>query len=299
MSVLVVGSAALDSIKTPYGEVTDALGGSAIYFAAAASYFTPVRMVAVVGQDFPMGQLEFLSRRGVDTSGLDVARGKTFRWSGIYHQDMNQRDTVLTELNVFENFSPKLPASYKDTPYVFLANIHPALQMEVLDQVSNPRLVMLDTMNLWIDTAMSDLKKVMQRTDVIVLNDQETRQLTSETNLVKAARAVTNMGPKAVIVKKGEHGAFIVSKDKFFAVPAYPLETLFDPTGAGDSFAGGLAGYLAKRGSHSFGNIRRGIAYGSVIASFAVEQFSVERLRTLTMNEIETRLKQFSKMTRF
>lgn len=299
MSVLVVGSAALDSVKTPYGEVTDALGGSAIYFAAAASYFTPVRMVAVVGEDFPMDQLEFLRQRGVDTGGLEVAAGKTFRWSGIYHQDMNQRDTILTELNVFQNFSPKLPESYKDTSYVFLANIHPALQMEVLNQVSNPRLVMLDTMNLWIDTALDDLKKVMQRTDIIVLNDQETRQLTGETNLIKAARAVTKMGPKAVIVKKGEHGAFIVFRDKFFTISAYPLETLFDPTGAGDSFAGGLTGYLAMRKSHSFGNIRRGIAYGSVIASFAVEQFSVERLRTLTLDEIEARLKQFSRMTRF
>lgn len=299
MSVLVVGSAALDSVKTPYGEVTDALGGSAIYFAAAASYFTPVRMVAVVGEDFPMDQLEFLRHRGVDTGGLEVAAGKTFRWSGIYHQDMNQRDTILTELNVFQNFSPKLPESYKDTSYVFLANIHPALQMEVLNQVSNPRLVMLDTMNLWIDTALSDLKKVMQRTDIIVLNDQETRQLTGETNLIKASRAVAQMGPKAVIVKKGEHGAFIVSRDKFFAVPAYPLETLFDPTGAGDSFAGGLTGYLAMCGNHSFANIRRGIAYGSVVASFAVEQFSVERLRTLTLDEIEARLKQFSRMTRF
>ena len=245
MSILVVGSAALDTIKTPYGEVKDALGGSALYFAAAASFFTPVKIVAVIGDDFPIGQLDFLKAQGVHTGGLETAKGKTFRWSGVYHQDMNQRDTLSTDLNVFKTFSPKLPAEYRDTPYLFLANIHPELQLEVLNQMSQPKLVMLDTMNLWISTALPALKKVMARVDAIILNDQEARQITGETNLIKAAQGVQKLGPRTVIVKKGEHGAFMVSGDNFFTVPAFPLDSLYDPTGAGDSFAGGLFGYLA------------------------------------------------------
>jgi sugar/nucleoside kinase (ribokinase family) len=299
MSILVVGSAALDTIKTPYGEVHDTLGGSAIFFSAAASFFTPVKIVAVVGDDFPLTQLDFLKKRGVDTDGLEIAKGKTFRWSGVYHVDMNQRDTLSTDLNVFETFSPKLPANYRDTPYLFLANIHPALQLEVLSQMTKPRLVMLDTMNLWISTALPDLKKVMAKVDAIILNDQEARQITGETNLIKAAKGVSQLGPKIVIVKKGEHGAFMVSGDSFFAVPAYPLESLYDPTGAGDSFAGGLFGYLTSCKDHSLGTMRKAMVYGSVVASYAVEQFSVERLRSLTMNDVETRYGSFKDITGF
>ncbi len=298
MSVLVVGSAALDSVKTPYGEVQDALGGSAIFFAAAASFFAPVKIVAVVGSDFPLQHLEFLKNRNVDISGLEIAAGKTFRWSGVYHQDMNQRDTIFTHLNVFEKFAPKLPPQYRDTPYLFLANIHPGLQMEVLKQVERPRLVMLDTMNLWIDIELASLKKVLAKTDAVILNDQEARQITGETNLIKAAKGVTRLGPKIVIVKKGEHGAFLIWQDQFFAVPAYPLEVLFDPTGAGDSFAGGLFGYLASRGSHDYATLRKAMVYGSVVASFAVEKFSIDRMRDLTPAEIEQRYAQFVEMTK-
>lgn len=299
MNVLVVGSAALDSVKTPFGEVVDAVGGSAFYFAAAASYFAPVKIVAVVGQDFPQERIEFLKKRGADFTGLEIAPGKTFRWGGVYHQDMNQRDTTFTHLNVFESFSPKLPPCYRKTPYVFLANIHPSLQMDVLDQVEDPRLVMLDTMNLWIDTDLPGLKKVMARTDAVILNDQEARQITGESNLIKAARDVTRMGPKTVVVKKGEHGAFIVSEADFFALPAYPLESLFDPTGAGDSFAGGLIGYLARCDDVSPMQFRRALAYGTVIASFAVEKFSVDRLRDLSEEEIQARYRQLAQITQF
>ncbi len=299
MSVLVVGSAALDSVKTPTGEVTDALGGSAFYFAAAASYFSPVKIVAVVGEDFPMGKIDFLKERNVDLKGLEVAQGKTFRWSGIYHQDMNQRDTLSTELNVFESFSPKLPDEYRQTPYIFLANIHPALQLDVLNQVDNPRFVMLDTMNLWIDTDLEGLKKVMAKLDAIILNDQETRQITGENNLIKAAKEVTKLGPTTVIVKKGEHGAFIVSQDDFFALPAFPIENLFDPTGAGDSFAGGMIGCLAKQDNLSADNFRRALVYGTVTASFTVEKFSIDRLREITMDDIESRYQKMQDMTKF
>jgi len=297
MSVLVVGSAALDSVKTPYGEVKDALGGSAFYFAAAASLFAPVKVVAVVGDDFPLAQLDFLKARGVDLAGLEIARGKTFRWAGIYHPDMNQRDTLLTELNVFQTFSPKMPPEYRKTPYVFLANIHPELQMDVLKQMEQPRLVLLDTMNLWISTALESLKKVMAKTDVVILNDQEARQLTGEANVISAAKAVTKLGPKTVIVKKGEHGAFIVGQGSFFILPAYPLESLYDPTGAGDSFAGGLVGYIASQGCHDPAVMRRAMAYATVVASYAVEKFSVDRLREISKQDVEARFKRFAEMT--
>lgn len=299
MSVLVVGSAALDSVKTPYGEVVDAVGGSAFYFAAAASYFAPVKIVAIVGEDFPLEKINFLKMRNADFSGLEIAPGDTFRWGGIYHQDMNQRDTSFTHLNVFEKFSPKLPPEYRKTPYVFLANIHPSLQMEVLDQVENPRLVMLDTMNLWIDTDLAGLKEVMARTDAVILNDQEARQITGEPNLIKAARDVIQLGPRTVIIKKGEHGAFIISENDFFALPAYPLESLYDPTGAGDSFAGGLIGFLAKHDDLSPATFRKALVFGTVMASFAVEEFSVDRLRKLSEDEIQSRYQKLIAITRF
>lgn len=299
MSVLVVGSAALDSVKTPYGEVADALGGSAFYFAAAASYFAPVNVVAVVGKDFPQAKIEFLKERNVDLSGLEIATGKTFRWGGVYHEDMNQRDTLYTHLNVFQTFSPQIPLHSSKTPYVFLANIHPDLQSDVLKQVDNPKLVMLDTMNLWIDTDLLSLQSVISKVDAIILNDQEARQITGELNLIKAAKDVTKMGPKTVIVKKGEHGAFIISENDFFALPAYPLERLFDPTGAGDSFAGGLMGYLAKTDDLSPASFRKALVYGTVAASFAVEKFSVDRLRDLSQDEIESRYERLVQITRF
>lgn len=299
MSVLVVGSAALDSVKTPYGEVTDALGGSAFYFAAAASYFTPVNVVAVVGEDFPLGKIDFLKERSVDLSGLEIASGETFRWGGVYHEDMNQRDTLYTHLNVFQTFSPKIPPQASKTPYVFLANIQPNLQLDVLNQVDNPKLVMLDTMNLWIETDLASLKNVISKVDAIILNDQEARQITGEFNLIKAGKEVTKLGPKTVIVKKGEHGAFLVSEDDFFALPAYPLEDLFDPTGAGDSFAGGLMGYLAKNDDLSSTTFRKALIYGTVLASFAVEKFSVDRLRDLSQGEIQSRYDRLLQITRF
>ncbi len=299
MGVLVVGSAALDSVKTPFGEAEEILGGSAFFFSAAASYFAPVNLVAVVGEDFPSEKIDFLRERNVDFGGLEVAPGKTFRWSGVYHQDMNQRDTIYTHLNVFENFSPKLPSEYRTTPYVFLANIHPSLQLEVLSQIENPRLVMLDTMNLWIDTTPDDLREVLKKVQAVILNDQEVRMLTGESNLIKASRRVMEMGPRIVIVKKGEHGAFIQSDEDFFAIPAYPLEEVFDPTGAGDSFAGGLMGYLAKKDNLSAKTFRRALVYGTVVASFSVEKFSVDRLQELTFWEIEERFREFREFTEF
>jgi sugar/nucleoside kinase (ribokinase family) len=299
MSLLVVGSTALDTVKTPYGEVHDALGGSAFYFSAAASYFTQVKIVGIVGDDFPMNQLDFLIERGVDLSGLEVVKGKTFRWGGVYHENMNHRDTLFTHLNVFETFAPKLPSQYQDVPFLFLANIHPELQLSVLAQVKKPKLVVLDTMNLWIDIALPALKEVLSKVDIVILNDQEARQLTGEINLIKAAKLVIEMGPKTVIVKKGEHGAFVISDKDIFAVPAYPLESLFDPTGAGDSFAGGMMGYLAKCDDISPQTLRKAIVYGTVTASFSVEQFSIQRLQDLTHNEIDSRYHKLERMTKF
>jgi len=299
MSVLVVGSAALDSVKTPYGEVTDALGGSAFFFSAAASFFTEVRIVGVVGQDFPMEKIDFLKSKNVDFKGLEVAEGKTFRWSGVYHENMNERDTLSTELNVFETFSPKLPVEYKQTPYVFLANIHPELQLDVLSQIENPKLVMLDTMNLWINISLEPLKEVLKKIDLVILNDEEARMLTGEHNLVKAAKAVTRMGPSRVIIKKGEHGAFYISDDEFFTLPAFPTENVFDPTGAGDTFAAGTIGYLASKDDVSSETIRKALVYGTVTASFTVEKFSVDRLKDLTLEDIQERYNYMSRITKF
>ncbi|MBU0520431.1 bifunctional hydroxymethylpyrimidine kinase/phosphomethylpyrimidine kinase [bacterium] len=299
MCVLVVGSAALDSVKTPFGEVTDALGGSAFFFAAAASFFTEVRIVGVVGEDFPMEKIEFLKTKNVDFKGLEVAPGKTFRWSGVYHENMNARDTLSTDLNVFETFSPKLPDEYKQTPYVFLANIHPELQLDVLAQIENPRLVALDTMNLWINISLAPLKEVLKKIDVVILNDEEARMLTGEHNLIKAAKAVTRLGPKTVIVKKGEHGAFYISGDDFFSLPAYPIEGVFDPTGAGDTFAAGTIGYLARENDISPAAMRKALVYGTVTASFTVEKFSVDRMKDLTFEEIQSRYDYMIKMTQF
>ncbi|MCH7678003.1 sugar kinase [candidate division KSB1 bacterium] len=299
MSILVVGSAALDTVETPFGSVEDALGGSAIYFSAAASYFAPVNLVAVVGDDFPREQIEFLKKKNVDFSGLEVASGKTFRWGGKYGFDLNERDTLFTHLNVFEKFEPKIPDSYKNSEYIFLANIGPDLQMDVLKQIQAPKLVALDTMNYWIGGNLPALRETLKRVDVLIINDSEVRQLANEANLVKASKIVQEMGPKTLIIKKGEHGALLITRNSFFWAPAYPLEIIYDPTGAGDTFAGGFMGYMAKSDDISIDNLKRAVVFGSAMASFCVEKFSLERLKNLSDEEIRTRFKEFWQMTNF
>jgi len=299
MSILVVGSAALDTVETPFGSVEDALGGSAIYFSAAASYFAPVNLVAVVGDDFPREQIEFLKKKNVDFSGLEVASGKTFRWGGKYGFDLNERDTLFTHLNVFEKFEPKIPDSYKNSEYIFLANIGPDLQMDVLKQIQAPKLVALDTMNYWIGGNLPALRETLKRVDVLIINDSEVRQLANEANLVKASKIVQEMGPKTLIIKKGEHGALLIARNSFFWAPAYPLEIICDPTGAGDTFAGGFMGYMAKSDDISIDNLKRAVVFGSAMASFCVEKFSLERLKNLSDEEIRTRFKEFWQMTNF
>ena len=299
MSILVVGSAALDTVETPFGSVEDALGGSAIYFSAAASYFAPVNLVAVVGDDFPREQIEFLKKKNVDFSGLEVANGKTFRWGGKYGFDLNERDTLFTHLNVFEKFEPKIPDSYKNSEYIFLANIGPDLQMDVLKQIQAPKLVALDTMNYWIGGNLRALRETLKRVDVLIINDSEVRQLANEANLVKASKIVQEMGPKTLIIKKGEHGALLIARNSFFWAPAYPLEIIYDPTGAGDTFAGGFMGYMARSDDISIDNLKRAVVFGSAMASFCVEKFSLERLKNLSDEEIRTRFKEFWQMTNF
>ncbi|MBI2619896.1 MAG: bifunctional hydroxymethylpyrimidine kinase/phosphomethylpyrimidine kinase [Ignavibacteriales bacterium] len=301
MSLLVVGSVALDSVETPFGKVADALGGSAVYIGASASYFTaPIRMVAVVGGDFPKKHIEFLEDRTIDLDGLQVVQeGRTFRWGGRYHYDLNTRDSLYTELNVFEKFNPAIPDGYRKSAYVCLGNIHPSLQRRVLEQIAKPRLVIGDTMNYWIENTKEDLKKTLKVMDVLVVNDSEARLLTQEPNLIKAAKQIIAMGPKIVIIKKGEHGALLVTDDTIFSAPAYPLETIYDPTGAGDSFAGGFAGWLAKTDDLSPANLKRAVIYGSTLASFCVERFGVERLRDLTYLEIKDRYRSFMELVRF
>jgi sugar/nucleoside kinase (ribokinase family) len=295
--ILLVGSVALDDVHTPFGEVRGAFGGSASYFALAARFFAPVRLVAVVGTDFPAEHLALLRERDVDTRGLEVVAGNCFRWGGRYGEDLNTRETLFTHLNVFEHFHPKVPPEYHDSPYVFLGNIHPSLQAEVLRQVRAPRLVALDTMNLWIDTARTELLDVLQKVHLLVVNDQEVRQLAGEPDLVRAGRALLRLGPRTVVVKKGEHGAAMFSAAGEFAIPALPLDDVHDPTGAGDSFAGGLVGYLAATGETAGGALRRAIAYGSVLASFTVQDFGVARLRTVRDSEIEARFEQLRLLT--
>lgn len=299
MSVLVVGSAALDSIETPFGKVENALGGSAIYFSSAANYFTKVHVVAVVGQDFPMDEINYLKERNVDFSGLTVEEGKTFRWGGKYLLDLNQRETLYTDLNVFETFNPTLPEKFREIPYVFLANIQPDLQIRVLEQMKKPKLVVMDTMNFWIEGTPDSLKKLLKKIDVLIINDSEARLLAQESNLFKAADAIIKMGPKSLVIKKGEHGALLIDKNVYFWAPAYPLKDLFDPTGAGDTFAGGFVGYLAKMDDLSPMNLRKAVIYGSTLASFCVEKFSVERLKELTEQDINNRYLEFRELIRF
>ena len=301
MSVLVVGSLALDSIETPFGSVKDAVGGSATYIAAAASYFvSPIRVVGVVGGDFPKSGLSFLEERKVDLEGLEVvADGKTFRWSGRYHYDLNERDTLLTELNVFERFDPKIPDKYRRSRVVCLGNIDPVLQRRVLDQIEKPRLIVCDTMNYWIEKKNAELKETLKSIDALIVNDSEARLLSHEPNLIKAGRAIRRMGPSVVIIKKGEHGALLLTEQMVFSAPAYPMENIFDPTGAGDSFAGGFVGWLARTDDVSEENLKRAVIYGSTLASFSVEKFGVEGLADLTYLQIQDRFRQFRELSRF
>lgn len=301
MSLLVVGSVALDSVETPFGKVENALGGSAVYIAMSASYFAaPVRVVAVVGGDFPQEFLNLLEEHSIDLEGVQVLEGaKTFRWGGRYHYDLNVRDSLYTELNAFEHFDPVIPDGYRKSSYVCLGNIHPVLQRKVLQQIDRPRLVIGDTMNYWIENTADELKKTLKVMDVIIVNDSEARLLTREPNLIKAAKAIIEMGPGIVIIKKGEHGALLVTKDIIFSAPAYPLETLYDPTGAGDAFAGGFAGWLAKTDDVSPENLKRAVIYGSSLASFCVERFSVERLKDLTRLEVKDRYRSFMSLSHF
>ena len=301
MSLLVVGSVALDTVETPFGSVKDALGGSAVYISVAAGYFTtPVRLVAVVGGDFPKEHIKFMESRQIDLDGLQVIeKGKTFRWGGKYHYDLNVRDTLFTELNVFQKFDPKIPTGFKSSVYVCLGNIDPVLQLQVLNQIKKPRLVVGDTMNYWIETKPKELMKTMKSMDVIIVNDSEARLLTNEPNLIKAAKKIIKMGPRIIIIKKGEHGAMLVTEETIFSAPAFPLETIFDPTGAGDSFAGGFIGWLARTDDISTENLKRAVVYGSTLASFCVEKFSIDSLRDLSYLKIRDRFHSFMDLSRF
>ncbi len=299
MSILVVGSVAIDSVETPFGVGENVLGGSATYFSTSASFFTDVNLVGVVGDDFPQEHIDFLQSRSIDLRGLVRESGKTFHWKGRYDFNLNEAQTLDTQLNVFQTFRPQIPAEYADTEYLILANIDPDLQLEVLAQVKKPRVIACDTMNFWISSKPDVLKKVIAKVDFFIINEGEARQLTGEVNLVKAAKLILAMGAKNLIIKRGEYGVLLFTSDSIFAAPAYPLENVFDPTGAGDTFAGGFMGYLANTGNLSENGVRQAIIYGSVMASFNVEDFSLDRLRTLTHSEIEERFKTFKNMTHF
>ena len=299
MSLLVVGSVALDSVETPFGKANDVLGGSATFFSASASNLAPVQVVGVVGSDYPMDKLAALESRGVDFAGVERAEGTSFRWRGRYRHDLNVAETLETHLGVFSNFSPKIPAQFRKAPYVFLGNIDPRLQLDVLTQVDRPKLVACDTMNFWIESRRPDLVKLLGHVDAITLNDGEARQLTDCYNLIKAARWIMAKGPTLVIIKKGEHGAFMFTGSTVFFAPAFPLEEVFDPTGAGDSFAGGFMGYLARTGDLSDASLRRAVIYGSAMGSFAVEKFSIERLLTVNEAQMAERVGEFRRLVAF
>ena len=298
-SILVVGSVAFDSVKTPFGEADDVLGGSATYFSVAASFFSEVRVVAVVGSDFSDEHSGVFKRHNIDTAGLVRAEGNTFRWKGEYTYDLNEAHTLDTQLNVFESFEPVIPDSYRQSEYVFLGNIDPELQIKVLDQIEKPKLVACDTMNFWIDGKIDALKRTIERVDILIINDGETRMLAGEANLVRAANKIRAMGPRVLIVKRGEYGVLMFNEDSIFAAPAFPLEEVYDPTGAGDSFAGGFMGHLAASDWTEDSVIRRAIVYGSVMASFNVEEFSLNGLSRLSKTEIDGRFRQFKRLTHF
>ncbi|MCL6634097.1 MAG: hypothetical protein K6T63_15915, partial [Alicyclobacillus herbarius] len=298
-SVLIVGSVAIDSVKTPLGEVDNVLGGAAVYSSVAARFFAPVGIVAVAGEDFPREHLEFLRMRGVDLRGLQIRPGKTFRWKGFYDYDVNQAHSLETHLNVFEQFHPTIPDAYREAAYVFLANIDPELQLEVLQQVRRPKLTLCDTMNFWIERKPEALVEVLKRVDVACMNDAEARQLCGTFSLVKAAREIMSFGPRVVVIKKGEYGCVMFTPTTYFAVPAYPLEEVRDPTGAGDSFAGGFIGYLAAVADLSPEALKQAVVHGSVVASFTVEDFGVNRLRDLDRQRIAERYRQLRVFTDF
>jgi sugar/nucleoside kinase (ribokinase family) len=300
MSVLVVGSMAIDSVETPFGKREDALGGSATYFSTAASLLTDVRLVAVIGGDFPEKHVDSLKTRAIDLSGLErIPNGKTFFWAGKYGANLNEAQTLDTQLNVFADFHPKLPEHYRDTDFVFLANIHPRLQLEVLEQVKKPKLVALDTMNLWINIERPALLDVLKRVDLLMINEGEARLLSGEHNIVKAARAIRAMGPKILVIKRGEYGALYFDAESVFFAPAYPLESVFDPTGAGDTFAGGVMGYLSRTGKTDRGTFQQAIVMGCVLGSFTVEEFSNDRLLRATKSEVQERFARFRELTHF
>ena len=300
MSLLVVGSVAFDALESPYGKVDRALGGAATYFAVAASFFTHVNLVGIVGDDFTEVDAQIFRGRTIDIEGLERATGKTFFWAGRYSKDLNERVTLTTELNVFAAFKPKLPEKYRKSKYVFLANIAPDLQRDVLQQVKvRPKLAALDTMNYWIERTNAELRETLKHVDILMINDSETRELSSEHNLLRAAKHIFKMGPKTLVVKRGEYGAMMVDKRGIFCVPAFPLEEPHDPTGAGDSFAGGFMGYLAGCGDKTDAALRRAMVYGSVMGSFAVEKFGLDRLRHLKRTEIHARARHFAKLTQF
>lgn len=301
MSMLVVGSVALDTIETPFGTAEDALGGSATFISACASFFkSDIHLVGVVGDDFPTEAIDYLRSRNINLDGLQIIpNGKTFRWHGKYHFDLNSRDTLATHLNVFEHFNPIIPQAATEVDYVCLGNIHPILQRQVLDQVKKPKLVIADTMNFWIDGALDELITTLARVDLLIINDAEARQLTKEPNLMRAAKKIFEMGPHTLIIKKGEHGALLFTGNEIFSAPAFPIENIYDPTGAGDSFMGGFAGYIAQVDKLDVENLKRAVVYGSTIASFCVEQFSLERIQHLTKKEIEERYRQFRQLSSF
>jgi sugar/nucleoside kinase (ribokinase family) len=299
VNLLVVGSVALDSVETPYGMVENALGGSAVYFSVSASYFTNVGVVAVIGRDFPEDHLNFLKSKRINLRGLKRESGLTFHWKGRYSGDLNEAETIDTQLNVFEDFRPYIPEEYRESSFVFLANIDPELQLNVLEQVKRPKLTICDTMNFWIEGKLGQLKEIIKRVDILIINEGEVRQLSRETNLIKAYQKISSYGPKVLVIKQGSYGALLFTPSSVFSAPAYPLEELSDPTGAGDCFAGGFVGYLAKSQDTAEDELRKAVIYGSVMASFNVEDFSLGRLKTLTIDEIEKRFESFRKLTQF
>lgn len=299
MSILVIGSVALDSVETPFGKREEVLGGSATYFSIAASFFNKVNIVATVGEDFPKRYITLFRNRNIGVEGLSVSPGKTFRWKGRYNYDLNTANTISTHLNVFKDFKPHVPRSLRDSEFVFLANIDPVLQYSVLEQVKRPKLVACDSMNFWIQNKRKDLERLLDKIDILLLNDAEARQFSGESNLIKAAQLIISFGPKAVIIKRGEHGVLYFSKGSHFVAPAYLLESIYDPTGAGDTFAGGMMGFLSKSKTLNESAIRKAIIYGSIMASFTVEDFSVNRLLEISAKDISNRYSHFRRTTKF
>lgn len=302
MKLVTVGTVAFDTIETPYGKAERVVGGAATYISIAASYFTKeLGLVSVVGDDFPEAELKYMQKRGINLDGLQIKEGeKSFFWAGRYHNNMNSRDTLDTQLNVLADFKPKLPASYRNAKFLMLGNLTPEIQAKVIGQMkSKPKLIVMDTMNFWMDIAMPALKKTIKKVDVLTINDEEARQLSGEYSLVNAAKAIHKMGPKVLVIKKGEHGALLFYNNKMFYAPAMPLAKVYDPTGAGDTFAGGFIGYLAKANSTTFENMKRAVIYGSTLASFCVEEFSIARLKRLKQAEVNKRVKEFEKLTKF